>query len=102
MKTLFVVAPEQQHFRRVEQQQHEAADERPHESLLEDTLNADVIDGQYLQDFRPRSLFTRLFCKLLPPPLLLALIVYRQRRRYDVVVSWDDRVALCPANKNLA
>ncbi len=94
MKTLFVIAPEHQHFQLAEQQQSEAADQRPHESLLEEVLNADVVNGQYLQDLRSRSLFTRLFAKFLPLSLLQALVVYQQRRHYDVVVSWDDRFAL--------
>jgi glycosyltransferase involved in cell wall biosynthesis len=94
MKTLLVLPPGQQHFRLDSQRQREAADDCPQESLFEETLNADVIDGRYLQDFRSRSLFTRFFYKLLPLPIFQALIVYRQRRHYDVVVSWDDRFAL--------
>jgi glycosyltransferase involved in cell wall biosynthesis len=94
MKTLLVLPPERRHFRLTEQRQKEAADECPQESLFEETLNADVIDGRYLQDWRSRSPFTRLFYRLLPLPLLQGLIVYLQRRRYDVVVSWDDRFAL--------
>jgi glycosyltransferase involved in cell wall biosynthesis len=97
MKTLFVIAPEHRHFRRTEQQQSEAADQRPHESLLEDALNADVTDSQYLQDFRSRSLLTRIFYKFLPLSLFQALVVYQQRRRYDIVISWDDRFALAYA-----
>jgi glycosyltransferase involved in cell wall biosynthesis len=94
MKALLVLTPAHQHFQRAEQQQREAAGECPRESLLEETLHADVIDGQYLQDLRRCSLFTRFFYKLLPLVLLQALIVYRQRHRYDVVVSWDDSFAL--------
>ena len=94
MKTLLVFAPEQQRLPDAEQQRREAADEVPHHSLLEESLNADVVDHQYIQEWRSRSLFTRLFYKLLPLSLLQALIVYGLRRRYDVVVSWDDRFAL--------
>src|SRR5579859_1793617 len=94
MKTLLIVTPEPRSFRRAERRQLEAADEHLNESLLENTLNADVIDSEYLQDLRSRSPFTRIFYKLLPLPLLQALIAYRQRSRYDVVVNWDDRVAL--------
>src|SRR5436305_3289525 len=94
MKTLLVFPPGLRHFQLDVQRQREAADECPQESLLEESLNADVIDAQYLQDWRSHSLFTRFFSKLLPLPILQALIVYRQRRRYDAVVSWDDRFAL--------
>src|SRR5579864_3853381 len=94
MKTLLVLPPEPRQFQLAEQRQREAADECPHESLLEDTLHADVIDDRYLQNWRTRSLLTRVFYKLLPLSLLQGLIVYLQRHRYDVVVSWDDRFAL--------
>ncbi len=94
MKTLLVFPPGLRRFRLDLQRQREAAGESTQDSLLEETLNADVIDSQYLQDLRSRSLIMSLFYKLLPITLLQALIVYRQRRRYDVVVSWDDRFAL--------
>jgi glycosyltransferase involved in cell wall biosynthesis len=94
MKTLLVLTPAYPRLRRTEQRQREAAGERPQESLLEERLNADVIDGPYLHDLRARSLRGRFLYNLLPLPLLQALLVYRRRRRYDVVVSWDDRFAL--------
>ncbi len=94
MKALLVLAPEQVRSPRAEQRQHEAADECPRTLLLEDALNADVIDSLYLQEFQSRSKFRRLLGKYIPPVLLQALIVYKQRRRYDIVVSWDDRFAL--------
>ena len=94
MKTLLVLPPERQHFRLTEQRQKEAADKCPQESLFEETLNADVIDARYLQSWRSRSLFTRFFYKIIPLLFLQALIVYQQRRHYDVVISWDDRFAL--------
>jgi glycosyltransferase involved in cell wall biosynthesis len=94
MKTLFVLSPEHKHPRLAEQQQREDADQCSQSSLLEVALNADIMDGQYLQNFLSRSLLTRHFLKLLPRRLLQALIVYQQRHRYDVVVSWDDSFAL--------
>ncbi len=94
MKTLLVLAPEQERMHRAEQQRSEAADESPRVLLLEDVLHADVIDGLYLQALQSRSGFMRFLCKFLPIVLLQALLVYRQHRRYDVVVSWDDRFAL--------
>ncbi len=65
---------------------------------MEDTLDADVIDGLYLQTLQARSPFIRLLYKFMPIVVLQALIVYRLRRRYDVVVSWDDRFALIYAS----
>ncbi len=94
MKALLIFAPEQVRLPRAEQQQHEAADECPRTLLLEDTLNADVIDGLYLQIFQSRSIFRRFIGKYIPPAILQVLIVYKLRQRYDVVVSWDDRFAL--------
>jgi len=94
MKTLLVLAPEQKRIQRTEQQQSEAADESPRISLLEDILDADVIDGLYLETWQSRLKFMRFFCKFIPILLLQALIVYWHRHRYDVVVSWDDRFAL--------
>lgn len=57
-------------------------------------MDADVIDGLYLETWQSRLKFMRFFCKFIPILLLQALIVYWHRRRYDVVVSWDDRFAL--------
>jgi glycosyltransferase involved in cell wall biosynthesis/MOSC domain-containing protein YiiM len=94
MKTLLVLPPERGHLRLDLQRQKEAAGECPQESLFEEALNADIVDAQYLQDWQSRSLFTRFFYKIIPLLLLQALIVYQQRRRYDVVISWDDRFAL--------
>src|SRR5437764_6089052 len=94
MKTLLVVTPELPYLSRAERKRKEAADELPQGTPFEETLNADVIDAEYLDDLRSRSLVIRFFSKLLPLPLLQALIAYRVRHRYDVVVNWDDRVAL--------
>ncbi len=94
MKTLLVLAPEEKRIQPIEQRKREATDEDPRVSLLEDALDADVIDGLYLQTLQARSSFTRLLGKFMPIVVLQALIVYRLRRRYDVVVSWDDRFAL--------
>ena len=94
MKTLLVVTPELPYLSRAERKWKEAADELPQGTPFEETLNADVIDAEYLDDLRSRSLVIRFFSKLLPLPLLQALIAYRVRQRYDVVVNWDDRVAL--------
>jgi len=94
MKTLLVLAPEEKRIQPVEQRKREAMDEGPRASLLEDALEADVIDGLYLQTVQMRSSFLHLLCKFIPSVIVQVLIVYRLRRRYDVVVSWDDRFAL--------
>jgi len=93
MKTLLIFSPEIRHFQRAEQQSREAADQSPRYSLLEDALNADVVDGSYLQSL---SWFMGLLHKLffIPIPVVQALEVYRRRHHYDVVISWDDRFAL--------
>src|SRR5689334_7596417 len=91
MRTLLILAPEVRHLDHAEQQKREAADECPRISLLEDTLSADVIDGSYLQSL---SGLPRVLCKLLPAPVVQAWMAYRRRRHYDVVISWDDRVAV--------
>jgi glycosyltransferase involved in cell wall biosynthesis len=94
MKTLLVLAPEHQREQPEDQRRLEVADESPRVSLLEETLGADVIDGLALQNLRSRSRLARWLGKILPLVVLQALVVYRWRRRYDVVVSWDDRFAL--------
>jgi glycosyltransferase involved in cell wall biosynthesis len=94
MKTLLVLAPEEKRIQPIEQRKREATDEGPRASLLEDALDADVIDGLYLQTVQAGSPLIRLLCKFIPIVVVQALIVYRLRRRYDVVVSWDDRFAL--------
>jgi len=94
MKTLLVVSAKIPSLPYAERKQIEAAGQHPRASLLEETINADVIDNQYLCDFQSRSKFTWLISKVLPPPFLQALIAYWMRRRYDVVVSYDDRFAL--------
>jgi glycosyltransferase involved in cell wall biosynthesis len=91
MRTLLILAPEVRHLDHTEQHKREAADECPRISLLEDTLSADVLDGAYLQSL---SGLPRMLCKLLPAPIVQAWMAYRRRRRYDVVISWDDRVAV--------
>ncbi len=92
MKTL-IIYPWRQHFQRAEQLSREAADESPRHSLFEDALNADVVDESYLQS---GSWFTRFLLKLsfIPFSLVKALEVYRHSHHYDVVVSWDDRLAV--------
>jgi glycosyltransferase involved in cell wall biosynthesis len=94
MKTLLVFPAKYHRLRYTEQKQLEAAGKRPHESLLEEILNADVIDNQYLCDFQSRSKFAWFIARILPPPFLQALLAYRKRLHYDAVVSWDDRFAL--------
>lgn len=91
MRTLFIIAPEVRHLEHTEQHKREAADESPRISLLEDSLSADVIDGSYLQSL---SGLQRVLHKLLPAPVVQAWIAYRLRRHYDVVINWDDRVAV--------
>src|SRR5690348_3855976 len=91
MRTLLILAPEVRHLERAEQHKREAADESPRISLLEDTLSADVIDGSYPQSL---SGLPRVLYKLLPAPVAHAWIAYRRRRHYDVVINWDDRVAV--------
>lgn len=91
MKTLLILSPQIRHVERAEQNRREAADESPRVSLFENTLNADVIDGSYLQSL---SGIARILYKLLPAPVFQAVVAYRRRRRYDIVISWDDRFAL--------
>jgi glycosyltransferase involved in cell wall biosynthesis len=94
MKTLLVFPAKYVRLRYGEQKQLEAAGQLPHESLLEESLNADVIDKQYLCDLQSRSKFAWFIAKILPPLFLQAAIAYRKRFFYDAVVSWDDRFAL--------
>src|ERR1700740_2938321 len=61
MKTVLVLPSEHRHFCFAEQRQKELADECPQDSLFEDSLNADIIDARYLEDWRSRSPLT-------PPP----------------------------------
>jgi glycosyltransferase involved in cell wall biosynthesis len=91
MRTLLIIAPEVRHLEQAEQHKREAADESPRISLLEDSLNADVIDGSYLQSL---SGLPRVLYKLLPAPVAQAWMAYRRRHHYDVVINWDDRVAV--------
>jgi glycosyltransferase involved in cell wall biosynthesis len=91
VKTLLVISPQVRHVERAEQHRREIADESPRVSLFEDTLNADVIDGSYLQSLTGGA---RILRKLLPTPVFQALVAFRRHRRYDVIISWDDRVAV--------
>lgn len=91
MKTLLIFAPEVRHDEWTRQHLREAADESPRTSLLEEKLSADVIDASYLHAL-PR--FARLLYKPLPAPVVQACEAYRRHRHYDVVISWDDRVAV--------
>src|SRR5688500_12355226 len=91
VKTLLVLPPNHQRLPRSEQRQREAADESPRALLFEDALNADVIDGRYLESL---SGFSRVLSKLVPALFVQALEAYRRRHHYDVVVSWDDRFAV--------
>jgi glycosyltransferase involved in cell wall biosynthesis len=74
-----------------DQRRLEDAGERPRTLLLEDQLSADVLDAAY---FAGLSRPLRLFYRRLPGWLAQTLEALRVRRRYDVVVTWDDRVAL--------
>jgi glycosyltransferase involved in cell wall biosynthesis len=49
------------------------------------------MDGSYLESL---SGLSRVFYKVVPAPIAQALEAYRRRRHYDVIVSWDDRIAL--------
>lgn len=97
MKTLLVLAPETTRLQRDEQLRQETADESPRISLLENVLNADVIADPSTQGFKPPSGLQRFFSKFMPAPLMQAFLVFFNRHRYDVVVSWDDRFALAYA-----
>ena len=66
MKTLLVLAPGLERAEPAEQRRREAAGECPQDSLFEDTLNADVMDGRHFRDVRARSLLTRVLCRLVP------------------------------------
>ena len=54
-------------------------------------MNADVLDSIYLQSLPG---FLRSLYKFFPVSVARALEAYRNRNRYDVVISWDDRFAL--------
>src|SRR5262245_2272331 len=69
----------------------EAADLAPRMLLYEDALNSDMLDDKYLRDAPPRraSLY-----RALPGPVAKVLEAYAVKDRYDVIVSWADRLAL--------
>lgn len=92
MRTLIVFAPSTtSRSDRAEQQRREANDESPRKLLFEEALSGDVLDTA---QFVSLPWFLRALYRLLPAPVSLALEAYRRRNRYDVVVSWDDRIAV--------
>ena len=92
MRTLLIF-PGLHHFRLIEQQAREANDASPRASLFQVALNGDVLDDLYL---RSHARFADLLRRLhfIPAGLVKALVAFRHRREYDVVVTWDDRFAL--------
>lgn len=91
MKSLLVVTLETPRAAADVQRRNEAAGTSPRGSLLEDRLHADVIDGYYLRAL-PR--LRRALYRPLPKVVVQALEAFRLRKRYDAVVTWDDRVAV--------
>jgi len=92
MKTLLIVSPETAPIPHDDAQRKRERDGNfPRVSLLEEALNADVIDRASLDAISgPR----RALYRPLPPWVIQTLEVWRRARHYDAVVTWDDRVAL--------
>lgn len=91
MKTLLVMSATLERLPEAEQRRLEDEGKRPRTLLLEDQLSADVLDAAYFARL-PRPL--TLLYRPLPGWLKQTFEALRIRRRYDAVVTWDDRVAL--------
>lgn len=91
MKTLLVMGATLGRLPKADLRRLEDAGERPRTLLLEDELSADVLDATHFAHL-PRLL--KLLYRRLPGWLAQTLEALRLRRRYDVVVTWDDRIAL--------
>ncbi len=90
-RTLLIISPEVARLTHSEQQRREAADESPRATLFDDTVATDIIDGVYVRSLKGLA---ALLYRPVPAPLVQALEAFRRRHSYDVVLTWDDRVAL--------
>src|SRR5580700_9279526 len=69
----------------------ERADEGPRVTLYEKTLNSDMLDMRDIENMPgPKG---RLYRRL-PGGLAEALEAFSRRKKYDVVVSWGERLGL--------
>lgn len=76
---------------RVELLRLQERDEIPRMVLYEDTVHSDMLNDEYLRSAPP---FIRFLARLLPLEIVQAVEAYRVRRRYDIVITWNARLAI--------
>jgi glycosyltransferase involved in cell wall biosynthesis len=89
MKTLTIVSAGLGRPDRAELAQKEASDQHPRSSLYERVLESEMLDEKFLET-APK--FSRLIYKRLPVLFAQVIEAFIIRNRYDIVISWAERL----------
>jgi glycosyltransferase involved in cell wall biosynthesis len=92
MKTLTVVSAKLNRPDLAEAVEMERRDEIPRVSLYQRYLESDLLDERFMMERVPR--WRKALYAIVPKPLDQVLEAYVLRKRYDVVITWAERLGL--------
>ncbi|HLF14039.1 MAG TPA: glycosyltransferase family 4 protein [Bacteroidota bacterium] len=92
MKTLTVVSAKLNRPGLAEALEREQRDEIPRVSLYQRYLESELLDEQFMRDRVPW--WRKMLYSVVPRPLDQVIEAYLLRKRYDVVITWAERLGL--------